>query len=984
MPILAASLLVDVVGNTKGVERDLERVHGQINRFSTVGTMASRGFVAMASGAAAVVGFGVRVAGSLEQARYAFRSMLHSMEEGDKFFNKIRDFAIETPFEMPELIQGARNMLAMGIASKDIIPILEAVGNALSARGKFHAGAINNITTALGVMSSRSVVQALEMRRIVSHGIPAWQILADTIGKTVPETMEMVKQKQIESTVFITAFQKYAAQNFGTAMKDQATTLFGFFNVMRDRIRLTLAGMAEPILEGLRTQFPLIESMVDQILKSIGPPMVDMSQQLIEAFVAIVPAMMPVVSSLTTAFASILGAITPVLVQLTPTITYLAAQFGVLVNHLLPIFPVLGSLVTALSPLVPAFSSLFVLLAQRIVPVLVPMAEQWVRIAEQLIGTEQAAGPLLKVFEALASVIERMPQPLIEIGIQVFILNRALSSVAVGIGAFKQGLGILEAGKKASEMGLLARAAHGLGASVSSMKNFGTTARLSFMYFRDGASGVQGVAKGLSGVPRIFALLGQSIGFIGTAMKATAAAFMSPAGLIIAAVVALAVAGYLIVRNWDTVKGFLARTWSAIANFAIRVWDSVFAFFRRLPSHIASFFVGIVPRLIGVWLRFERALLPLLGRILLGVGRWLLSLGGLLARTTLSIIQAVWHHFLKLPEYVAYALGFVVGRVIRWGLDLARSFGTAIWGLISRWFDFERGFFTVVGNTLVSIILAIIRFGRRIPGYFWQAFIASLSAIRSVWGSIRNFVLQAWLNIISWLHVNIPRIYYAVVEWFSKLPGRVWDSVSNMSVRAASGLSNLISVFASYLASLPGKVWSWIISLPAKIVEAVAGMIRGARGLLSDLVQLFIDVAFEIVKAIANLPGVLLDKAKQIGASFVNGLKSGLGISSPSLPERMTKQMALGIEGNLSRAARSLNRFGAGGLRVPPISPVRIVGGSPTPILAATPPPHPPFGPGGGAAGGSSRSYHFDLRGKNYTPSELMSEAEWHEKTAGV
>ena len=984
MAILAASLLVDVVGNTKGVEKDLDRVHNKIGRFSGVGTLAARGFVAMASGASAVVGYGIKVAGSLEQARYAFRSMLHSIAEGDKFFDKLRDFAVETPFEMPELIQGARNMMAMGIAARDVIPILEAVGNTLSARGRFSAGAINNITTALGVMNSRSVVQALEMRRIISHGIPAWKILADTIGKTIPETMELVTQKAISSTTFITAFQKYAAQNFGTAMQDQARTLFGFYNVMKDRVRLTLASMADPILEGLRTQFPLIERVVDDILKAIGPPMVEMTQSLISAFVAIVPAIMPTIGALTSAFAEILGALTPVLVSLTPTITYLATQFGVLVGYMSPLIPAIGQLIVALAPLVPSFTGLFVLLAHRLVPILVPMIEHWARIAEKLIGTEKAAGPLLKVLEALAFVIERTPAPVLEMAIQLFLLNRALTTVTLAVGAFRAGMGTIQLATKVSEMGALARVAHGLGSSITGMRNFGTTARLSFMYFRDGVAGVQGVSKGLSGAPKIFALLGRSIGFIGTAMKAAMAAFMSPAGLIIAAIVAIAVAGYLIYRNWDTIKRFLTKTWQAIANFAIRVWDSVFAFFRGLPGKIASFFTDLVPRLIRAWIMFELAVLRLLGRVLLSIGRWLLDLGATMIGAIPGILRAVLHFFIELPEMISYALGFVIGRVLRWGFELLKAFGTAIWWLVTHWLEFQVKFYTFIWNTFTNVLGIIWRFALRVPHYISVGFRMALTALGHVLGAIRSFIVRAWLNIITWLMVNIPRAYHAVVDWFSKLPGRVWEFVSSMSIKAGRGLSDLVGKFWDFLSGLPSKVGLWLSGLPGKIWEAVTGMYNKAKEVLGNIVQLFKDVAINIIKAIADLPGMLLDKAKDIGSSFVNGLKDGLGIHSPSLPERLTKQMALGIESNLTRATRSLNRFGATGLRLPSIAPVRIVGGQPTPILDHRPFPRPPGPDGGAGAGGTSRAYHFHLQDKPYTPAELMAEADWREKTAGV
>lgn len=61
----------------------------------------------------------------------------------------------------------------------------------------------------------------------------------------------------------------------------------------------------------------------------------------------------------------------------------------------------------------------------------------------------------------------------------------------------------------------------------------------------------------------------------------------NPFTLIIAAVIILAV---IIVKNWDTIKAFLAKTWEWIKSTAASIWNGIKAFFTGLVSGIVKFF----------------------------------------------------------------------------------------------------------------------------------------------------------------------------------------------------------------------------------------------------------------------------------------------------------------------------------------------------------------------------------------------------------
>jgi tape measure domain-containing protein len=183
---------------------------------------------------------------SLEQSRIGFTSMLGSAEKADAFLRDLQQFAIKTPFEFPELVTASQRMLAFGFAARDVQPLLTAVGSAASAMGTGAEG-VSRITTALGQMKAATVVQLGELNQLTEAGVPAFEILAQATGKSTGEVKKLVSQGKIASDVFIDAFQKWSAANFGDMMEKQSHTFQGAMSTIHDAVSMTLANAVQPL-----------------------------------------------------------------------------------------------------------------------------------------------------------------------------------------------------------------------------------------------------------------------------------------------------------------------------------------------------------------------------------------------------------------------------------------------------------------------------------------------------------------------------------------------------------------------------------------------------------------------------------------------------------------------------------------------------------------------------------------------------------------
>lgn len=93
-----------------------------------IGTFAVGGITSMISGL-------FNLTGKAESARKSMITLTGSVEQADKQLKMIGQFASKTPFSRTGAIQLTQQMIGMGFQAKQTLPILNAVGNAVSAMG---------------------------------------------------------------------------------------------------------------------------------------------------------------------------------------------------------------------------------------------------------------------------------------------------------------------------------------------------------------------------------------------------------------------------------------------------------------------------------------------------------------------------------------------------------------------------------------------------------------------------------------------------------------------------------------------------------------------------------------------------------------------------------------------------------------------------------------------------------------------------------
>jgi len=273
----------------------------------TVAQVTAVGFAAFATGAGLAVTAGLRMASTLEQAQIGFANMMGSAEQAKEFIGELSRFAARTPFNLPQLLQGARQLQALGFAAEDTLPTLEAVGDVVAGLA-LPQDAISGIVAQLGRMGTNGRVAAEEMMILTDYGIPAWDLLATKLGVTVQEARKLSEQGKIMPEVFISAFTAMEGplERFRGTMAAQAKTLQGMMSTFQDEIGMSLAAMAKPIQEELTAIFPEVMKRVKGLMAGLEEPVADFARAFMGFIRDLLPQLAPMLRGLAGAFTSML------------------------------------------------------------------------------------------------------------------------------------------------------------------------------------------------------------------------------------------------------------------------------------------------------------------------------------------------------------------------------------------------------------------------------------------------------------------------------------------------------------------------------------------------------------------------------------------------------------------------------------------------------------------------------------------------------
>ena len=231
----------------------------------------------------------------------------------------------------------------------------------------------------------------------------------------------------------------------------------------------------------------------------------------------------------------------------------------------------------------------------------------------------------------------------------------------------------------------------------------------------------------------------------------------------------------------------------------------------------------------------------------------------------------------------------------------------------------------VLVQNLPQIVTAIIEGLSRLPELIWNIMTECISKFFD-WGNQSESAgtegSQSFLD--------------TVINVIKELPQKVWEWLQNTINNVVNFFSNIINIgitrsgefvnnVVNVIRNLPGQIYNSISGATSNIISWGSELVSRGREAASNLFNAIVNKVKEIPgqmfsigsnivsgiwNGISNSIGWITNKVKEFAGSILNGIKSALGIHSPSkvFEEQVGKNMALGVGEGFKNTMNSVQR----------------------------------------------------------------------------
>lgn len=237
----------------------------------------SLGFAAAISAPIILLGKSIfETSSNFEQLNVAFETMIGSSSKAKIFVDQLKTFAETTPFEIENLAEASKRLLAYGFSAEEILPTLKDLGNISAGVGM---DKLPNLITALGQIRSKKVLSGEELKQLTETGVPIIDELAKVTGISASKIVDNTKDLRIGYDKVALALRNLSGDGgkFQNLMEKQSKTLGGQTSNLKDSFNLLKQEMGDlfkdeamRFIKFLRETVQWFRSLNPQTKKFIG------------------------------------------------------------------------------------------------------------------------------------------------------------------------------------------------------------------------------------------------------------------------------------------------------------------------------------------------------------------------------------------------------------------------------------------------------------------------------------------------------------------------------------------------------------------------------------------------------------------------------------------------------------------------------------------------------------------------------------------
>lgn len=277
------------------------------------------------------------------------------------------------------------------------------------------------------------------------------------------------------------------------------------------------------------------------------------------------------------------------------------------------------------------------------------------------------------------------------------------------------------------------------------------------------------------------------------------------------------------------------------------------------------------------------------------------------------------------------------------GLAYAASSGTGVIASMAEAFTLAGGGLSglsaalgVIGGPITLVVVAI---GALVAAfvYLWNTSDSFREFWINLWDGIKEATGQVIDGIVNFFTVTIPEAFNNFVTSISEIPGKVMTFLSEVISNVASWASEMVqkaiqtgsdflSNLINFITQLPGKVMGFLSETVGKAIsfassfaqEAVNagrnffnGIVNKVKEIPGRMISIGSDIVNGIRSGISNAWSGLTGWLGNMAKGLIDGVKSALGIGSPSrlFADRIGKWIPAGITLGVEKAMPKAKAF---------------------------------------------------------------------------
>ena len=174
------------------------------------------------------------VRGQFQQLEIAFSTMLQSEEKAQKLMSQLVETAAKTPFDLRGVSEGAKQLLAYGIAAEDVNETITRLGD-IAAGLSIPLG---DLVYLYGTTMTQGRMFTMDLRQFMGRGIPMAEELAKQFGVAKNEVAGLVTAGKVSADAVKKAIWSMTEEGskFGGLMAKQSASITGQISNIEDAI----------------------------------------------------------------------------------------------------------------------------------------------------------------------------------------------------------------------------------------------------------------------------------------------------------------------------------------------------------------------------------------------------------------------------------------------------------------------------------------------------------------------------------------------------------------------------------------------------------------------------------------------------------------------------------------------------------------------------------------------------------------------------